>query len=100
MKINILHLLLLPKNIDLNVVKVNLDSLLEASFVFKQLYELEIAVKPIISAIETNDITIDSKWLNNEIKRINQQFNVSLGLDALITILNEEKHQGNTRAGK
>ena len=25
---------------------------------------------------------------------------MSLGLDALITILNEEKHQGNTRAGK
>lgn len=100
MKINILHLLLLPRNIDLNVVKVNLDSLLDASFVFKQLYELEIAVKPIISAIETNGITIDSKWLNNEIKRVNQQFNVSLDLDALVTMLNEEKYQGNTRAGK
>ncbi|MCH4382763.1 DNA polymerase [Staphylococcus haemolyticus] len=100
MNINIPNLLLLPSNIDSNMVKFNLDSLLEASFVFKQLYELETAVKPIISAIETNGITIDSKWLNNEIKRINQQFNVSLGLDALITILNEEKHQGNTRAGK
>ena len=100
MKINILHLLLLPRNIDLNVVKVNLDSLLDASFVFKQLYELEIAVKPIISAIETNGIIIDSKWLNNEIKCVNQQFNVSLDLDALVTMLNEEKYQGNTRAGK
>lgn len=100
MKINILHLLLLPRNIDLNVVKVNLNSLLDASFVFKQLYELEIAVKPIISAIETNGITIDSKWLNNEIKRVNQQFNVSLDLDDLVTTLNEEKYQGNTRAGK
>ncbi|OFO40448.1 DNA polymerase [Staphylococcus sp. HMSC070D05] len=100
MKINILHLLLLPRNIDLNVVKVNLNSLLDASFVFKQLYELEIAVKPIISAIETNGITIDSKWLNNEIKRVNQQFNVSLDLDDLVTTLNEEKYQSNTRAGK
>ncbi|WP_301402335.1 DNA polymerase [Staphylococcus haemolyticus] len=100
MKINISHLLLLPSNIDPNIVKVSLDSLFNASFVFKQLYELEIAVKPIISAIEINGIAIDSKWLNNEIKHVNQQFNVNLGLDALITMLNEETYHGNTRAGK
>ncbi|MDS3904216.1 DNA polymerase [Staphylococcus hominis] len=100
MNINIPNLLLLPSNIDSNMVKFNLDSLLDASFVFKQLYELETAVKPIISAIETNGITIDPMWLNNEIKRINQQFTVSLGLDSLITMLNEEKHQSNTRARK
>lgn len=100
MNINIPNLLLLPSNIDLNMVKFNLDSLLNSSFTFKQLYELETAVKPIISAIETNGITIDPMWLNNEIKRVNKQFTVSLDLDSLITMLNEEKHQNNTRARK
>lgn len=100
MNINIPNLLLLPSNIDSNMVKFNLDSLLDSSFAFKQLYELETAVKPIISAIETNGITIDPMWLNNEIKRVNQQFTVSLDLDSLITMLNEEKHQNNTRARK
>ena len=95
MNINILFLFLLPSYIDSITVENNLDSLLNASFVFKQLYELEKAIQPIISTIEENGIIIDSKWITDEIKRINQLFKVDLDLSNLINVLNKEKQQGN-----
>ncbi|MGX8004118.1 hypothetical protein ACWTWI_03280 [Staphylococcus hominis] len=95
MNINILFLFLLPSYIDSITVENNLDSLLNASFVFKQLYELEKAIQPIISTIEENGIIIDSKWITDEIKRVNQLFKVDLDLSNLINVLNKEKQQGN-----
>lgn len=95
MNINILFLFLLPSYIDSITVENNLDSLLNASFVFKQLYGLEKAIKPIISTIEENGIIIDSKWITDEIKRVNQLFKVDLDLSNLINVLNKEKQQGN-----
>lgn len=95
MNINILFLFLLPSYIDSITVENNLDSLLNASFIFKQLYELEKAIQPIISTIEENGIIIDSKWITDEIKRVNQLFKMDLDLSNLINVLNKEKQQGN-----
>ncbi|NAM95769.1 DNA polymerase [Staphylococcus hominis] len=95
MNINILFLFLLPSYIDSITVENNLDSLLNASFVFKQLYELEKAIQPIISTIEENGIIINSKWITDEIKRVNQLFKMDLDLSNLINVLNKEKQQGN-----
>lgn len=100
MNINYSNLILVPNNIHSSSLQNNLGSLVNASFAFKQLYALEEAIKPIISTIEANGITIDSKWITDEIKRGNKLFNTSLELDNLISMLNHIKYHGNDTARK
>lgn len=87
MNINYSNLFLGPKNIHPSVIHNNLNALLNSSYVFQQLYQLEKTITPIITNIESNGILINTQWLTNEIKRVNRLFDTSLNLNQLINTL-------------
>lgn len=100
MIINLFKLFLIPENISEDSVKKYYLLLIESSIVFKELYDLETKIEPIVLLIEKRGLWFNNRWMHSEIKRISQKFQLQPSWKSLVLNLEQTKSKKNSTASK
>lgn len=100
MIISLFKLFLIPENISEDSVKKYYLLLIESSIVFKELYDLETKIEPIVLLIEKRGLWFNNRWMHSEIKRISQKFQLQPNWKSLVLNLEQAKSKKNSTAYK
>lgn len=100
MIINLFKLFLIPENISEDLVKKYYLLLIESSIVFKELYDLETKIEPIVLLIEKRGLWFNNRWVHSEIKRISQKFQLQPSWKSLVLNLEQAKIKKNSTVYK
>lgn len=100
MIINLFKLFLIPENISEDSIKKYYLLLIESSIVFKELYDLETKIEPIVLLIEKRGLWFNNRWMHSEIKRISQKFQLQPSWKSLVLNLEQAKSKKDSTASK